>query len=221
MLRLLLSAVMILLCPVTLAASHYFDPESAGFGAMALPSGEQSLACVGSKSASDCAQSLFGFGVSFTETGDNVYTWKLTNYDAQAVITRVYLELTEEARVINMKAADAIFTSGKKVKDLPGGKGINFETNWFFEADKPAPHNGVAAGDSLSITFTLPENYGLTSDSLGRFGFYAQTGKYSGTFVTNGNALTPVPLPGSGALLGAGALGLGLTSMRHTRRRRG
>lgn len=212
------SAVAAFLFSVNAAAvSLAVAPLLADDHALLLPVGAQGLSCLGYNDASGaaCAEGLAGFAVSLSVSG-RYATWTLTNLNAQATATRVYLELSDDAELTRLDAVDAIFKSNKKIKDLPGGKAADFEAEWYFEAVSPGPKNGLNPGDSLSLTFRLDGDDLWTAERLGRLGFHVQSfeGGFSESFVTTGPALTPVPLPGTQSLLGLGVLGLGLVSLR-------
>lgn len=215
----ILSAALLLATHGAFATTIWHSPTDSDDYAGLLPVGQHALACISANDASGaaCAQGLAGFAVSLSQSGDR-FTWTLANNGAQATATRVYLELTDDARFVALDAIGAIFSKSSKVKDLPGGNAVDFDAEWYFEAKNPGPKNGLNPGDSLSLTFRFPHDDDWSSSDLGRLGFHAQAfdGDFSESFVTTG-ALTPVPLPGANVLFGAGLFGLGLLAIRRQR----
>lgn len=106
---------------------------------------------------------------------DTVFTISLSNNSSQGVVTSFYLESGSAlqglgAATINNTAGIA-FSNGANPKDPKGSihttDGGAWSGNFFsMSADNPGPHNGLNAGESITITFAILENGGFSLANL-------------------------------------------------------
>ncbi len=169
--------------------------------------------------------------MSIEAVGSNQVRFIFHNKGPHAsVVEEIYFDTPDQALLEDLASAefeyiavsDALsFAVNDRNPNLPGGNTIGFDESFSAYAKAPAPRNGIDPGEQLGILFDLvgTATYqdvinALESGNL-RVGLhviaYADGGSES--FVNN---TTPVPLPATIWLLGAG-----LTTMIASRMRRG
>lgn len=104
-----------------------------------------------------------------------VLTISLSNNSSQGFVTSFYLESGAAlqglgAATINNGAGTA-FSPGASPADPKGGihntAGGSWSGNFFsMSADNPSPHNGLKAGESMSVSFAILQNGGFSLANL-------------------------------------------------------
>jgi hypothetical protein len=205
---------------LSLAFAAAFALISAGASAVPLSFG----ICVSNNSATDCATGSAQLAVDVTGgPGGGQVSFTFTNSGpAASSITDIYFDdgtLLGIATITN--GSGVSFSQGASPGNLPSG---NLATPPFVatsgftaDSDPPAQPNGVNPGETVTITFdlqpggTLQDVLDELADGTLRIGVHVQGFAYGGSesFVN-----TPLPEPGTLALLGVGVLGLGRAGRR-------
>jgi hypothetical protein len=197
-----------------LASVAAFSLISAGAAAVPLSFGT----CVSNNDAGDCAIGSAQIAVDVTDgPGAGQVSFTFTNSGPEASsIADIYFDdgtLLGIASITN--GSGVSFSQGASPGNLPAGNNATppFEATAGFTADSDAPAqpNGVNPGETVTIIFNLLAGGTLQDvlDELGdgrlRIGVHVQGFESGGSeaFVN-----TPLPEPGTLALLAAGLLGL-------------
>jgi hypothetical protein len=180
--------------------------------------------CVTNSIAADCNAGQAQLSVDVTDPGGGTIAFTFHNAGpAASSITDVYWDdgTLLSIFVITNTAGQVEFSAGATPPDLPGGNNASpaFQTTAGLSADSDAPvqPNGVNPGESLTVTFVLigGQTFADAITALGngnlRVGIHVQG------FATGGSESfvnTPIPEPGTLALVAGGVLALAVKRRR-------
>ena len=182
----------------------------------------EAFTCITNNDAGDCAIGTTQLSATVVQSGgDAVLMISMTGPQA-GVVEKIFIE-SSFVTAISFQASTATgvvaFGTGKVGGNLPGGAMVGFDEVFNIAADDPAPSNGIGRHPQDDVSpqtgaFLLSLTGGDFSDLLTdlRIGVHV-IGYSSGdseSFIS-----TPIPEPGTFALLATGLLGLATAGRRN------
>jgi len=182
----------------------------------------EAFSCITNNDAGDCAIGTTQLSATVVQSGgDAVLMISMTGPQA-GVVEQIFIE-SSFVTAISFQASTATgvvaFGTGQVGGNLPGGAMVGFDEVFNIAADNPAPSNGIGRHPQDDVSpqaaeFLLSLTGGDFSDLLTdlRIGVHV-IGYSSGgseSFIS-----TPIPEPGTFALLATGLLGLATAGRRN------
>lgn len=193
-------------------------------GSPAAAVGFETFTCITNNDAGDCTIGTAQLSAEVVQSGgDALLMITMTGAEA-GVVEQIFIE-SSLVTAISFQASTAsgtvAFGTGQAGGNLPGGAMVSFDEAFNIAADNPAPSNGIGRHPQDDVSpqtgaFLLSFTGGDFSDLLTdlRVGVhvigYSSDGSES--FVS-----TPIPEPGTFALLATGLLGLATAGRRSQR----